>query len=321
MTEGSIPWIELYRPKNIEDIIFDEDIEQQIKIFLQDQKNVHLIINGLPGIGKTTTVRCIAKKILGENIKDGYLELNAAEDRGVRSIATIIPPFCKRMVNFTASKIILLDEADNMTPKCQYDINDMIKEFGRKTKFIFTCNESNKIIEDIQSICRIVRFKKLTDQQICQYLSKICKQENVEFNNSGLTTICYIANGDMRTAINNLQLTAYSYKKVNKQNVLKICKVPDPQDIKNIIEMCLKKKLLEANTELENIILQGYYYLDIVNGFIYVLSNYEMDEGTKLGFIDIINQTKIAVSIGLRTRVQLTAMICRLVRQVCIKKN
>jgi len=314
--ENSIPWIEKHRPANIEDIILGETIQQQIKIFLQDRQNVHLIITGPPGIGKTSTVRCIAKKILGQHIAQGYLELNAAEDRGVRSTSTIIPPFCKRVANFTCSKIILLDEADNMTPKCQYDINDMIKEYGRKTKFIFTCNDSTKIIEDIQSVCRIVRFKKLSDKQISTYLAKICKHENIESDKSGLSTICYISNGDMRKAINDLQKTAYTFGKITKESVLSICKVPDPEEIKKIIDICIKGNVIEANKEIENIIRLGYYYLDIVTGFIYVLSHYEMNENLKLRLIDIINKTKIAVSTGLRSKLQLSAMICRLTKEV-----
>lgn len=314
--EGSIPWIERYRPQCIEEIIMDEQIEQQINIFLEDRKDVHLIITGPPGVAKTSSTRCIAKKILGEHLQQGYLELNAAEDRGVRSISSIIPPFCKKVVDFQCSKIILFDEADNMTSKCQYDINDMIKIYGKKTKFIFTCNDSTKIIPDIQSKCRIIRFKKLTDKQISIYLAKICKAEEIEFNNSGLSTICYISNGDMRKAINNLQLTAYSYGKVTKQTVLKICKVPDPEEIKNIISLCQKKQLEDANNELENIISQGYYYLDIINGFVYVLSNYEISEELKLEMIKIINRTKIDVSTGPRSKLQLTGMLCRLIQMV-----
>ena len=314
--EKSIPWPEKYRPNNIEDIMLDKQVEQQIKIFLQDRENVHLIITGLPGLGKTSTVRCIAKKMLGENINEGYLELNAAEDRGVRSISSIIPKFCKKMVNFTGSKIILLDEADNMTSKCQCDINNMIKEFGRKTKFIFTCNDSTKIIEDIQSICHIIRFKKLSDEQISSYLIKICKNEKVEYNNNGLSTICYISNGDMRKAIINLQTTAFTYRKITKDNVLKICKVPDPEEINCIIKLCMSQKLEEANQELEKIISQGYNFMDIINGFIYVLSNSNMDEFLKLQLIDIINNTKIAISKGLRSRLQLCAMVCRIIKVI-----
>ena len=313
--DNSIPWTEKYRPTNIDDIIFDEYIEKQIKVYLQDRKNVHLIITGLPGIGKTTTVRCIAKKILGNDLAQGYLELNAAEDRGIKSTSIIIPPFCKRVINFTTSKIILLDEADNMTAKCQYDINDMIKDYGKGTKFIFTCNDSTKIIEDIQSVCRIIRFKKLTDKQISTYLSKICKNEGIPYNKEGLSIICYISNGDMRKSINDLQKTAYTFEKITKETVLNICKIPDPEEIKKIIELCIANELVKADEEMNHIIKQGYYYLDIVSGFVYVLANYEMDDDLKLRLIEIVNKTKIVVSTGLRSKLQLSGMICRLIKE------
>jgi replication factor C subunit 2/4 len=310
---GSIPWIEKYRPDNIDDIVLDEQTDKQIRIFLENRSDVHLIINGLPGVGKTSTVRCIAKKVLGEHMDCGYLELNAAEDRGVKSIGTIIPPFCMRIAPIKTSKIILLDEADNMTAKCQYDINDMIKKFGRTTKFIFTCNDSTKIIEDIQSVCRIIRFKKLTDDQIKKYMAKICKVEKIDFNDGGMNTICYISDGDMRKAINNLQLTAYSFDKVTKQTVLKICKMPDPEEIKAIIKLCLENKLDDSITALEKIISEGYYYLDIVTSFHYALTSYPIEEDLRIKLYIVVNQTKISVSSGLRSRLQLVAMICRLI--------
>lgn len=317
--ENSIPWIEKYRPANIEDIILDKYIEQQINVFIEDCSGVHLIITGIPGIGKTSTVRCIAKKILGPNIGLGYMELNAAEDRGIKSISTIVPPFCKKMVEFTCSKIILFDEADNMTPKCQYDINNIIKQFGHKTKFIFVCNESGKIISDIQSVCRIIRFKKLTDVQIKKYLSKICKSEKISYEDSGLDIICYISGGDMRKAINDLQKTAYTFDKITETTVLDVCKVPNPKDIKNIIDLCIKKNLELADKGILEIIRDGYYYLDIISGFVYVLSTYEISEDLRLRLVDIVNKTKIIISTGLRSKLQLSGMLCRLIREISQK--
>ncbi|BCS83164.1 replication factor C small subunit [Cotonvirus japonicus] len=310
----SIPWTEKYRPNDINEIIIDKNISQHIDIFLKDNENVHLIITGSPGVGKTSTVRCIAKYKLGNNMPQGYLEINAAEDRGVRSISAIIPPFCKKLVNFEGSKIILLDEADIMTSKCQYDINNMIKQYGRKTKFIFTCNDSSKIIEDIQSVCRILRFKKMTNTQITEYLSKICIKENIKYNKEGLNTLCYISNGDMRKSINDLQKTAFTYGKITKELVLKICKVPDPEEIKNIIDSCIKGDLELADKEMCNIIKLDYCYFDIVNSFIYVLMKYDIDEDNRLKLIKIVNETKIHVSKGLRSKLQLSGMICRLIK-------
>ena len=311
----SIPWIEKYRPTCLDDIMLDPQISKQIKVFIKNNSNTHLVIMGLPGIGKTSTVKCIAKEILGPNLADGYLELNAAEDRGVKSISMIIPPFCKKVVNFEEPRIILLDEADNLTAKCQYDISSMIKQFGSKTKFVFTCNDSTRIIEDIQSICRIIRFKKLSDEQITAYLEKICQVENIPYKKAGLGTICYISSGDMRMAINNLQLTAYAYQDITKQNVLSVCKLPDPDEIKKIIILCSESKLEEAHSALDTIISNGYYYQDIVTCFNYVLiNNYEINEGIRLKLIGTVEQTKIIISSGIRSRLQLSAMIGRMIK-------
>lgn len=312
--EKSIPWIEKYRPQHLEDIMLDPKIIKQINAFMSNTSNIHLIITGAPGLGKTTTVKCIAKKILGANLPDGYLELNAAEDRGVRSISSIIPPFCKKVVNFDEPRIILLDEADNLTSKCQFDISSMIKQFGHKTKFIFTCNDSNKITEDIQSVCRIIQFKFMTTAQLTKYMIKICAAEQIEWSKSGLEILCHISEGDMRKAINNLQLTAYSYQNITKQYVLKVCKLPDPDEIIKIIKLCTEANLTAANKLLEGIVNEGYYYLDIVTSFINVLMSYKIAEGIKLQMVDIVQQTKITISSGIRSNLQLTAMICRLVR-------
>lgn len=309
--DHSIPWIEKYRPSNIEDLKLDKQIENQINVILLDNKNIHLIITGVPGIGKTSTVRCIARKILGNNLDQGYLELNAAEDRGIKNIANIIPSFCRKIVDFKESKIILLDEADNMTSKCQYDINSMIKMYGKKSKFIFTCNESSKIIEDIQSICRIIKFKKMTNDQVTEYLTGICKKENLKYQKSGLDILCYISDGDMRKAINNLQLVAFTYNEINKSNVLTICKIPDPEDIKEIILLCLDNNLIKAIDKLDKIIYQGYYYLDIISAFVFVLS--KLDIPNKIMLIDIVNQTKIHIISGIRSKLQLAAMISRII--------
>src|SRR5688572_28355685 len=101
---GSTPWIEKYRPQCLEDIILDAQIEKQIRAFIDNISNMHLIIMGSPGLGKTSTAKCIAKKILGEHISEGFMELNVTDDRGINGIVSNIPPFCRKAVNFTQPK-------------------------------------------------------------------------------------------------------------------------------------------------------------------------------------------------------------------------
>lgn len=325
---NSTPWIEKYRPSELDDIIMDPNIKKIIDVLIHNRGNTHMIITGPPGIGKTSTVRCIARKILGINLENGFLELNDSDSRGVKNITSIIPSFCKRAVSFDESKIILLDESDNITSKCQADLCDMIKQFGHNTNFIFTCNDSSKIIENIQSICRIIRFKSLCDDQIKERLKKICEYEEVSQTEEGLNTICYISGGDMRKAINNLQITANSFNKITKKEVLSICKMPDPIEIASIIDLCLKKNFSDSNQKLNNLIMEGYYFLDIVVSFGYVVDRSEIhrlktselspirtgiSNKIKLQLIDVINQTKIVLSTNVRSKLQLVAMLCRMI--------
>jgi len=309
--ESSIPWIEKYRPTDIENVIMDDQTKLLLDVLIQKRKNVHLIITGFPGIGKTSTVKCIAKKTLGVNINEGFLELNDSDGR-TKNSSTLIPSFCKRSVNFEESKIILLDEADNINKRSQNEICEFMKQYGSNTRFIFTCNYSAKIIEDIQSICRIIRFKKLSDEQIKNRLIQICLQEKIVYSESGLQMICYISAGDMRKAINNLQMAAFSAESIDKQSVLDVCRMPDPNDINEVIDFCVKKDLNNANASLNKLIIEGYHYLDIIIGFNYILSNSGIKDDIKLKLIDIVNQTTIVVSTGVRSKLQMLAMLCRI---------
>lgn len=319
-TINSLPWIEKYRPHDIDNIVYDINTKRMIDVFLADTPNIHLIITGIPGTGKTTTARCIAKKILNNNYAEGFMEINAAEERGADNVTNIIPPFCKKVKEFSTSRIILLDEADNLTNKSQSNLLKILKQYGETTKFIFTCNNSENISQDIQSICALVRFRAMTENHIIDYLSKICDAENVKYDLEALVTIYYISNGDMRHAINDLQKTAYTYPYINKSNVLEICKVPDPNDIQQLIIICQSYDLIAANNKLDEFITTGYNYLDIVNAFIYVFTRMtNLNEGLKLQLIEIVNNTKILIVSGLRSKLQLVAMICRIMQ--CIKKN
>ncbi len=119
----------------------------------------------------------------------------------------------------------------------------------------------------------------------------------------------------MRKSINDLQKTAFTYQKITKKTVLKICRVPDPEEIKKIIELCLQGDLINADTEMNSIIKLDYCYFDIVSSFVFVLTSYDLEHSIKLKLIDIVNKTKINVSKGLHSKLQLSGMLCRIIRE------
>ena len=163
--EKTIPWIEKYRPKTLDDLIVDEITLTKLRSIIERSDMPNIIITGMPGIGKTTTILCLAHSLLGKYYKDAVLELNASDDRGIKTVQNTINSFCKKKMqiakNVRKHKIILLDEADNMTEKAQKLIGNLMEKYGETTRFAFTCNTSNDINETIQTKCIILRYKRI----------------------------------------------------------------------------------------------------------------------------------------------------------------
>ena len=169
-----LPWIEKYRPRKIEDVILDANILAKIKKIIKDRDMPNIIITGTPGIGKTTTIKCIGRALYGKYISSAVLELNASDDRGIK-VDEPITNFCKNMALFGPDickhKMIILDEADNITQKAQHAINKKMEDFGATTRFAFTCNKSVDIIDAIQSRCIIFRYIRLSGPEMAKKLN------------------------------------------------------------------------------------------------------------------------------------------------------
>jgi replication factor C subunit 2/4 len=321
------PWIEKYRPKKITDIVLDESIINKINKIISDKDMPNIIITGMPGIGKTTTIKCISRALYKQHINEAVLELNASDDRGIKAQDPIIT-FCRKKLDlnkkdkdkdtkeFAEHKIIILDEADNMTEKAQHLINTLMENHHKTTRFAFTCNNSSDIIEAIQSRCIIFRYLRLSKDQIIKRLNEICEMENVKFDKIALTEIAILSQGDMRHAINNLQLTHNAFRKVTIENVYKMCEKPQRTVIKQIFDECNKKNIkgaIKIILELKN---NGYSGSDIVLGMINTLKLddfIDLTDDTKIKYMDRISHTAYIISKGLDTNVQLIGCIAELV--------
>ena len=133
---NSIPWVEKYRPQVIDDIIVNDYIRMKINNIINDKSMPNLIITGSPGTGKTSTVLCIAKKLLHHQYDEAVLELNASDDRGLNMINNNIMHFCKKKMDNVNHKIIILDEADSITSKAQNLLNNIIEAYVKNTRYL-----------------------------------------------------------------------------------------------------------------------------------------------------------------------------------------
>ncbi|KAL0075398.1 P-loop containing nucleoside triphosphate hydrolase protein [Phycomyces blakesleeanus] len=312
-----MPWVEKYRPIYLNDIVGNENVVSRLKTISRNGNLTNLILTGLPGIGKTTSILCLAYELLGPACKDAVLELNASDERGIDVVRNRIKAFAQKKVTLPPGrhKVIILDEADSMTGGAQQALRRTMEIFSNTTRFVLACNQSNKIIEPIQSRCAIMRYSKLTDEQILHRLTEVCKKENVPFTDDGLSAIIFTADGDMRQAINNLQSTYYGFKYVNSENVFKICDQPHPVVIQQILKSCSTGDIIQADDLIHSLYDTGYASLDIITTIFRVVKDYnELSENIQLDFIKEIGITHMRIIQGHQSVLQLAGLVARLCR-------
>ena len=194
------PWLEKYRPEHVKDIVGNEETVGRLEVLAQQGNMPNLILAGPPGTGKTTSVLALARSLLGDAFKEGVLELNASDDRGIEVVRGRIKAFAQKKVTLPPGrhKIIVLDEADAMTEGAQQAMRRTMEIYSSTTRFALACNLSEKIIEPIQSRCAVLRYSKLTEQQVTKRLLDVLEMEKATYNESGLEALVFTAEGDMR---------------------------------------------------------------------------------------------------------------------------
>ncbi|KAH7101724.1 P-loop containing nucleoside triphosphate hydrolase protein [Auriculariales sp. MPI-PUGE-AT-0066] len=314
-TSYELPWVEKYRPHQLDDVVGNSDTIERLKVIARDGNCPHIIISGLPGIGKTTSIHCLAHELLGDAYKEGVLELNASDERGIDVVRNKIKMFAQKKVTLPKGrhKIVILDEADSMTAGAQQALRRTMEIYSNTTRFALACNQSNKIIEPIQSRCAILRYAKLSDQEVITRLTEIIEAEEVEYDADGLASLVFTAEGDMRQAINNLQSTHTGCGFVNSANVFRVCDQPHPVIVQNILKACKDADIEKAMSLLTNLWTQGYSAVDIVVTIFRVVKSFdEIAEYLKLEYIKEIGFTHMRILEGVGTIVQLGGLISRL---------
>ncbi|KAI0220182.1 replication factor C subunit 4 [Massospora cicadina] len=315
-TSFELPWVEKYRPLVLSDVVGNAETVERLKVIAKDGNMPNLLLSGAPGIGKTTSIVCLARELLKEHFSECVLELNASDDRGIDVVRNRIKAFAQKKVSLPPGvhKIVILDEADSMVVGAQQALRRTMEVYSATTRFALAANLSSKIIEPIQSRCAMLRYSRLSDEDITRRLVEICKEEKVGYNAKGLEAIVFTADGDLRQGINNLQATFSGFGYINAENVFKVCDQPHPLVIKCILEFCMQGKLDDAIQAIMGLWYQGYSSLDIITTLFRVTKFMEMEDSLKLTFIKEIGQTHMKIIDGVETQLQLSALMARLTK-------
>jgi len=311
-------WVEKYRPKTLDEMVDQEEIVKRLKEFVQDRALPHLLFVGPPGTGKTTAALCIARELYGERWRDNTLELNASDERGIETIRSRIKEYARTVpLGDVPFKLIILDEADNMTGDAQQALRRTMELFSRNARFILIANYASKIIEPIQSRCAVFRFQPLPKEAAMERLRYIAEREGVKVTEDGLEAIWEESEGDLRKAINVLQAAAALGGVVTEDVVYDVLGKVTPSEVREMIKLALSGDFIRARDKLRTLMisygLSGVDVLKLVHKEVLsARSGLDLYPRTRAEILDLIGEINFRIVEGADDEIQLNALLAKL---------
>jgi len=199
-------WVEKYRPSTVDGYVFrDNHQREQVRTWIKEKSIPHLLFSGSAGIGKTTLAKILFNELEVNDLD--LLEINASRTNSVDDVRDKIINFVQ-MIPFGDFKVVLLDEADYLSPNAQAALRGVMEEYHHTARFILTCNYPNKIIPAIHSRCQGFHVAKTDQTEFTARVAEILISENVQFDIDTLDSFVKATYPDLRKCINTVQMNS-----------------------------------------------------------------------------------------------------------------
>lgn len=310
----SAMWSEKYRPVILAEMRNQVDVVNRLKRFAETKAMPHCLFAGPPGSGKTTAALCLAHDLFGERFMDAFLELNASDARGIDVIRTTVKEFARiATISEVPFKILVLDEADNMTADAQHALRRTMERYTGTCRFVLSCNYSGRIIEPIQSRCAIFRFVPLEAEDVSAYVKIIAEKERVQLTEPGLRALTDSSEGDLRKAINTLQGASSLGKPIDEKVVYEVVGKAKPGDVQELLDVAAKGDFLKAREKLRSMLVQqGLSGKDILKQIHSEILRMPIPEKSKIELIDAAGEIDYRLIQGADEEVQLSSLLAHL---------
>ena len=308
-------WVEKYRPTKLSEIVNQTEIIGSLEALIKDPTDMpHLLFSGSAGVGKTTTALCLSREILGKNYNlNSVLELNASDERGIDMVREKVKKFSK-WSGFAdiPFKIIILDEADEMTSAAQTALRRTIEDASKICRFILIANNVSKIIEPIQSRCAAFKFTTVSEEDVITRLEEIAKKEKVKTDKNGLKKIYEYTEGDLRHSINLMQATA-SLGGITEENVKASAGLTKTSDVDEVLKIALSGKVTEAREKMIELIkvygMSESDFLKYINSAVFKSKHTNLSD-----ILQVIAKYDYRILVGANSEIQLSAMLAELAK-------